>query len=169
MCSPYDLAAEATLVCDSDGTLNKSQKNWSHGRLAARHRRHCRCHCFQAIDDNLYPLIMFDANDPDPPHRCELWGADILEIGVVAMGGIITGAHGMAVEKPSSIYVQYPSEENAQMFGVRAAFDSKDMLKPGKPIPTLNRCAGYGKMLVRRGEISHPDLPRFKTLTHRTP
>ena len=77
------------------------------------------------------------------------------------MGGTITGRHGVRIEKPNSMCVQFPSEETAQMFGLKAAFDPKDLLNPGKPIPTLNRCAGYGKMLVHRGQISHPDLPRF--------
>ena len=57
--------------------------------------------------------------------------------------------------------VQFSPEENAQMFGLKAAFDPAGMLNPGKLIPTLNRCAEYGKMLVRGGQISHPDLPRF--------
>ncbi len=120
-----------------------------------------RCaNVFHAGDGNLHPLIMFDANDADQLHRCELFGADILETSV-AMGGTVTGEHGVGVEKLNSMCVQFSSEENEQMFGVKRAFDSKGLLNPGKVIPTLNRCAEYGKMLVRGGKISHPDLPRF--------
>ncbi|MDO9403082.1 MAG: FAD-linked oxidase C-terminal domain-containing protein [Polaromonas sp.] len=120
-----------------------------------------RCaNVFHAGDGNLHPLIMFDANDPDQLHRCELFGADILETSV-AMGGTVTGEHGVGVEKLNSMCVQFSGEENEQMFGVKRAFDSKGLLNPGKVIPTLNRCAEYGKMLVRGGKISHPDLPRF--------
>ena len=120
-----------------------------------------RCaNVFHAGDGNLHPLILFDANDADQLHRCELFGADILETSV-AMGGTITGEHGVGVEKLSSMCVQFTSEENAQMFGLKAAFDPAGLLNPGKVIPTLNRCAEYGKMLVRGGQISHPDLPRF--------
>ncbi len=120
-----------------------------------------RCaNVFHAGDGNLHPLIMFDANDADQLHRCELFGADILETSV-AMGGTITGEHGVGVEKLNSMCVQFSPEENAQMFGLKAAFDPAGMLNPGKLIPTLNRCAEYGKMLVRGGQISHPDLPRF--------
>ena len=120
-----------------------------------------RCaNVFHAGDGNLHPLIMFDANDADQLHRCELFGADILETSV-AMGGTVTGEHGVGVEKLNSMCVQFSGEENEQMFGVKRAFDSKGLLNPGKVIPTLNRCAEYGKMLVRGGRISHPDLPRF--------
>ena len=120
-----------------------------------------RCaNVFHAGDGNLHPLIMFDANDADQLHRCELFGADILETSV-AMGGTITGEHGVGVEKLNSMCVQFSAAENAQMFALKAAFDPSGMLNPGKVIPTLNRCAEYGKMLVRGGQLKHPDLPRF--------
>ena len=120
-----------------------------------------RCaNVFHAGDGNLHPLILFDANDADQLHRCELFGADILETSV-AMGGTVTGEHGVGVEKLNSMCVQFSGAENEQMFGVKRAFDAKSLLNPGKVIPTLNRCAEYGKMLVRGGRISHPDLPRF--------
>ncbi|WP_295851488.1 FAD-linked oxidase C-terminal domain-containing protein [uncultured Xylophilus sp.] len=120
-----------------------------------------RCaNVFHAGDGNLHPLILFDANDPDQLHRCELFGADILETSV-AMGGTVTGEHGVGVEKLNSMCVQFSPEENAQMFGVKHAFDTRGLLNPGKVVPTLQRCAEYGKMLVRGGRIAHPDLPRF--------
>ena len=120
-----------------------------------------RCaNVFHAGDGNLHPLILFDANDADQLRRCELFGADILETSV-AMGGTITGEHGVGVEKLSSMCVQFSPEENAQMLALKAAFDPAGLLNPGKVIPTLNRCAEYGKMLVRGGAIKHPDLERF--------
>ncbi|MDR0214300.1 MAG: FAD-binding protein [Comamonas sp.] len=120
-----------------------------------------RCaNVFHAGDGNLHPLILFDANDADELHRCELFGADILETSV-AMGGTVTGEHGVGVEKLNSMCTQFSTEENAQMLALKAAFDSQSLLNPGKVIPTLNRCAEYGKMLVRGGQIAHPDLPRF--------
>ncbi|MFZ1500901.1 MAG: FAD-linked oxidase C-terminal domain-containing protein, partial [Giesbergeria sp.] len=120
-----------------------------------------RCaNVFHAGDGNLHPLIMFDANDPDQLHRCELFGAEILETSV-AMGGTITGEHGVGVEKLSSMCVQFSREENAQMMALKHAFDPKGLLNPGKLIPTLNRCAEYGKMLIRGGKLAHPDLPRY--------
>lgn len=120
-----------------------------------------RCaNVFHAGDGNLHPLIMFDANDADQLHRCELFGAEILETSV-AMGGTVTGEHGVGVEKLNSMCVQFSAAENEQMFGVKRAFDPLGLLNPGKVIPTLQRCAEYGKMLVRGGQIAHPDLPRF--------
>jgi glycolate oxidase len=120
-----------------------------------------RCaNVFHAGDGNLHPLILFDANDADQLHRCELFGADILETSV-AMGGTVTGEHGVGVEKLNSMCVQFSAQENAQMYGVKQAFDPKELLNPGKVIPTLQRCAEYGKMLVRGGQIKHPELERF--------
>ncbi|ACM31901.1 FAD-binding protein [Diaphorobacter sp. DS2] len=118
------------------------------------------CNVFHAGDGNLHPLILFDANDPDQLHRCELFGADILETSV-AMGGTVTGEHGVGVEKLNSMCAQFTVEENAQMFALKEAFDPQGLLNPGKVIPTLNRCAEYGKMLVRNGKMSHANLPRF--------
>ncbi len=120
-----------------------------------------RCaNVFHAGDGNLHPLILFDANDADQLHRCELFGAEILETSV-AMGGTVTGEHGVGIEKLNSMCVQFSAAENEQMFGVKRAFDARGLLNPGKVIPTLQRCAEYGKMLVRGGKIAHPDLPRF--------
>ena len=120
-----------------------------------------RClNVFHAGDGNLHPLILFDANDPDQLKRCEQFGADILETSV-SMGGTVTGEHGVGIEKVNSMCVQFSAEENEQMFGLKRAFDPQGLLNPGKVIPTLHRCAEYGKMLVRAGQIKHPDLPRF--------
>jgi glycolate oxidase len=129
------------------------------GEMEKKYQLRC-ANVFHAGDGNLHPLIMFDANDADQLHRCELFGADILETSV-AMGGTVTGEHGVGVEKLNSMCVQFSAAENEQMFGVKRAFDSRGLLNPGKVIPTLQRCAEYGKMLVRGGKISHPDLPRF--------
>jgi glycolate oxidase len=118
------------------------------------------CNVFHAGDGNLHPLVLFDANDPDELHRCELFGADILETSV-AMGGTVSGEHGVGVEKLNSMCVQFSAAENEQMFGVKRAFDPAGLLNPGKVIPTLQRCAEYGKQVVRGGRLPHPDLPRF--------
>ena len=77
------------------------------------------------------------------------------------MGGTVTGEHGVGVEKLNSMCAQFTVEENAQMFALKEAFDPQGLLNPGKLIPTLNRCAEYGKMLVRNGKMSHANLPRF--------
>jgi len=127
--------------------------------MEKKYRLRC-CNVFHASDGNLHPLILFDANDPDELHRAELFGADILETSV-AMGGTVTGEHGVGVEKLNSMCVQFSKEENGQMMALKHAFDPSGLLNPGKVIPTLQRCAEYGKMLVRGGRLAHPDLPRF--------
>ena len=120
-----------------------------------------RCvNVFHAGDGNLHPLILFDANDPDEFHRCELFGAAILEASI-DVGGTVTGEHGVGVEKLNSMCVQFSAAERAQMMAVKSAFDPAGLLNPGKVIPTLQRCAEYGKMHVHRGVLRFPDLPRF--------
>ena len=120
-----------------------------------------RCaNVFHAGDGNLHPLILFDANDPDQLRRCELFGADILETSV-AMGGTVTGEHGVGIEKLASMCVQFSPAEHEQMRAVKRAFDAKELLNPGKVIPSLARCAEYGKMHVKRGLLPFADIPRF--------
>ncbi|MEK8047214.1 FAD-linked oxidase C-terminal domain-containing protein [Ideonella margarita] len=118
------------------------------------------CNVFHAGDGNLHPLILFDAADPDQMHRCELFGADILETSV-AMGGTVTGEHGVGVEKLSSMCVQFSPEEREQMISLKRAFDPLGMLNPGKVVPTLHRCAEYGRMHVKKGLLPFPELERF--------
>ncbi|HXA36609.1 MAG TPA: FAD-linked oxidase C-terminal domain-containing protein [Steroidobacteraceae bacterium] len=120
-----------------------------------------RCvNVFHAGDGNLHPLILFDAEDPDQMRRCELFGADILETSV-RLGGTVTGEHGVGIEKLNSMCVQFSPAERAQFLAVKHAFDPLESLNPGKVIPTLHRCAEYGKMHVHRGMLPFPDLPRF--------
>ena len=120
-----------------------------------------RCaNVFHAGDGNLHPLILFDANDADQLQRCERFGADILETSV-RMGGTVTGEHGVGVEKLNSMCVQFSAAEREQMLDIKRAFDPDQLLNPGKAIPTLQRCAEYGKMHVHRGMLAFPELPRF--------
>jgi glycolate oxidase len=118
------------------------------------------CNVFHAGDGNLHPLILFDANDPDQLRRCEAFGAEILETSV-AMGGTVTGEHGVGVEKLNSMCVQFGPAEIAQMEALKRAFDPQALLNPGKVLPTLQRCAEYGKMHVKRGLLPFPELERF--------
>ncbi|HWK83075.1 MAG TPA: FAD-linked oxidase C-terminal domain-containing protein [Caldimonas sp.] len=120
-----------------------------------------RCvNVFHAGDGNLHPLILFDANVDDELQRAELFGAEILEKSV-AFGGTVTGEHGVGVEKLSSMCVQFSPAEREQMLALKRAFDPAGLLNPGKVIPSLVRCAEYGKMHVKRGLVAFADLPRF--------
>ena len=129
------------------------------GQMEKKHGLRC-CNVFHAGDGNLHPLILFDANDPDQLHRAEAFGADILETSV-AMGGTVTGEHGVGVEKLNSMCVQFSPDEREQMLAVKAAFDPAGLLNPGKVIPSLARCAEYGRMHVKRGVLAFPELERF--------
>jgi glycolate oxidase len=120
-----------------------------------------RCmNVFHAGDGNLHPLILFDANVPGEWERADRFGADILEL-CVQLGGTITGEHGVGIEKINSMCVQFSAREREAFFAVKRAFDPAGLLNPGKAIPTLARCAEYGRMHVRAGALPHPDLPRF--------
>jgi glycolate oxidase len=129
------------------------------GEMEGKYALRC-VNVFHAGDGNLHPLILFDANDPDEMRRCELFGAEILETSI-KLGGTVTGEHGVGVEKLNSMCVQFSAAERAQMMAVKSAFDPAGLLNPGKVIPSLQRCAEYGKMHVHRGALKFPDLPRF--------
>jgi glycolate oxidase len=120
-----------------------------------------RCaNVFHAGDGNLHPLILFDANIPGEFHRAELFGAEILEL-CVEVGGTITGEHGVGMEKINSMCVQFSQQELDAFRAVKQAFDPALLLNPDKAIPTLRRCAEYGRMHVRAGKLPFADLPRF--------
>jgi glycolate oxidase len=115
---------------------------------------------FHAGDGNLHPVIMFDSNQPGEWERADRFGAEILEL-CIKVGGTITGEHGVGLEKIGGMCVQFSPAERAAFAAVKAAFDPAGLLNPGKLIPTLARCAEYGKMHVRRGLLPFPELPRF--------
>ncbi|MDH4396924.1 MAG: FAD-linked oxidase C-terminal domain-containing protein [Limnobacter sp.] len=120
-----------------------------------------RCaNVFHAGDGNLHPLIMFDANIPDEVKRAEDFGFEILEL-CVEVGGTVTGEHGVGIEKINQMCVQFSRAELDAFFAVKKAFDEPGLLNPGKAIPTLHRCAEYGRMHVHKGEMPFSDLPRF--------
>jgi glycolate oxidase len=115
---------------------------------------------FHAGDGNLHPLILYDANKPGELERTEEFGGKILEL-CVAVGGTITGEHGVGIEKINQMCVQFESAELTQFHAVKHAFDSKGLLNPGKAVPTLHRCAEFGAMHIHHGEMPFPDLERF--------
>jgi glycolate oxidase len=148
-------------MCMDSTIPRKRLADMLHAIQAMEQKYGLRCaNVFHAGDGNLHPLILFDANDPDQLHRCELFGADILETSV-AMGGTVTGEHGVGVEKLNSMCVQFTPEELARMLDVKQAFDPAGLLNPGKVVPTLARCAEYGKMHVKKGLLPFPELERF--------
>jgi glycolate oxidase len=129
------------------------------GAMEQKYRLRC-ANVFHAGDGNLHPLIMFDANDADSVVRAEQFGFEILELSI-AVGGTVTGEHGVGVEKIHQLCRQFDAPTLAAFFAIRRAFDPAELLNPGKAIPTLNRCAEFGRMHVQHGALKFPELPRF--------
>ncbi len=120
-----------------------------------------RCaNVFHAGDGNLHPLILFDANQVDEFERAEAFGAEILAL-CVEVGGTITGEHGVGIEKIDSMCIQFSQQEIAAFIALKRAFDPHFLLNPDKAIPTLNRCAEFGRMRVSGGVLKFAHLPRF--------
>jgi len=145
-----------------DGTIPRKALAAVLRRIEALSEQHqLRCaNVFHAGDGNLHPLIMYDANVADESKRAEAFGAAILEL-CIEVGGTITGEHGVGVEKLPQMCVQFRPAELECFLAVKAAFDAKTLLNPGKGVPTLARCAEFGKMHVHHGRLPHPELPRF--------
>ena len=145
-----------------DGTIPRKRLAEMLAAIAAMEKRYAlRCaNVFHAGDGNLHPLIMYDASQPGEWERAEAFGAEILELSV-ALGGSITGEHGVGIEKINQMCVQYTTPELETFHRIKAAFDEAGLLNPGKAVPSLHRCAEYGRMHVHRGELKFPELERF--------
>ena len=115
---------------------------------------------FHAGDGNLHPLILFDANDPEELEKAEQFGADILRL-CVEVGGVLSGEHGIGVEKRDLMPAMFNEQDLQQQQRVKCAFDPAGRLNPGKVFPVLHRCAELGKLHVHKGNIPFPDIPRF--------
>jgi glycolate oxidase len=115
---------------------------------------------FHAGDGNLHPLILYDANQPGELERAEAFGADILRL-CVEVGGVLTGEHGVGVEKRDLMPVMFTASDLEQQQRLKCAFDGKGLLNPGKVFPTLHRCAELGRMHVSGGALPFADIPRF--------
>ncbi|MGR9106528.1 MAG: FAD-linked oxidase C-terminal domain-containing protein [Gammaproteobacteria bacterium] len=145
-----------------DGTIPRHRLAEVLGRIAelAAHYGLGVANVFHAGDGNLHPLILYDANHPGDLERAEHFGSDILEL-CVAVGGTVTGEHGVGVEKINQMCFQFKEAELSQFHAVKKAFDEHSLLNPGKAVPTLNRCAEFGAMHVHRGKTAFPELERF--------
>jgi glycolate oxidase len=115
---------------------------------------------FHAGDGNLHPLILYDANKPGEVERAEAFGADILKL-CVEVGGVLTGEHGVGVEKRDLMGTMFNECDLAHQQRLKCAFDPDGLLNPGKVFPQLHRCAELGRLHVRAGRLPFPDLPRF--------
>lgn len=145
-----------------DGTIPRKalpQVLQGMAQLSEKHRLRV-ANVFHAGDGNLHPLILFDANSGDEFERAESFGADILRL-CVKVGGVLTGEHGVGIEKRDLMPEMFSESELNQQQRVKCAFDPQGLLNPGKVFPVLHRCAELGRMHVKNGALPHPELPRF--------
>ena len=145
-----------------DGTIPRGRLSEVLSRMNALSRQYGLrvANVFHAGDGNLHPLILYDANRPGELEKAEEFGADILRL-CVEVGGVLTGEHGVGVEKRDLMPAMFSEDDLKQQQRVKCAFDPKSLLNPGKVFPTLHRCAELGRMHVHRGKVPFPDLPRF--------
>jgi glycolate oxidase len=145
-----------------DGTIPRRRLAEVLGRISELAKEYglAVANVFHAGDGNLHPLILFDANRPGELERAEALGGRILET-CVEFGGTVTGEHGVGIEKINQMCVQFGTGELRQFHAVKAAFDPKGLLNPGKAVPTLHRCAEFGAMHVHGGRLAFPELERF--------
>jgi glycolate oxidase len=145
-----------------DGTIPRKRLGEMLRAIQALESKYAlRCpNVFHAGDGNLHPLILFDDGDPESVARAEAFGAEILER-CIEMGGTITGEHGVGVEKLDQMCSQFDPSTRDAFVAVKRAFDPSQLLNPGKVIPTLHRCAEYGRMRVSSGKLPFAELPRY--------
>jgi glycolate oxidase len=145
-----------------DGTIPRKQLPYVLRRISELSSEYqlSVANVFHAGDGNLHPLILYDANQDGELHKAEELGGKILEV-CVEVGGTITGEHGVGVEKINQMCVQFSPLALEQFHAVKAAFDEKQLLNPGKAVPTLHRCAEFGAMHVHEGKLPFPELERF--------
>jgi glycolate oxidase len=115
---------------------------------------------FHAGDGNLHPLIMFDVMKDGDLAKAEKFGADILRLCVEA-GGVLTGEHGVGIEKRDLMPLMFSDGDLAQQERVKCAFDPDALLNPGKVFPSLSACVEGGAMHVHQGRMPFPNLPRL--------
>lgn len=145
-----------------DGTIPRRHISQMLAYIAALEPKYnLQCiNVFHAGDGNMHPLILFNSANEGEWERAEAFGVEILEE-CVRLGGTITGEHGVGMEKINQMCVQFNNAEREAFWGVKYAFDPSGLLNADKNIPTKNRCAEYGKLHVKNGQMPFPELERF--------
>jgi glycolate oxidase len=145
-----------------DGTIPRKRLSEVLSGMAELSQKHGLrvANVFHAGDGNLHPLILYDANISDELMRAEEFGADILRL-CVKVGGVLTGEHGVGIEKRDLMPEMFSEADLAQQQRLKCAFDDHGLLNPGKVFPTLHACAELGRMHVKAGKLPFPEIPRF--------
>ncbi|NKB39360.1 MAG: FAD-binding protein [Gammaproteobacteria bacterium] len=145
-----------------DGTIPRKQLSYVLTKMTEMSRQYGLrvANVFHAGDGNLHPLILFDANIDEEMEKAEQFGADILKL-CVEVGGVLSGEHGIGVEKRDLMPEYFSEQDLQQQQRVKCAFDPESRLNPGKMFPVLHRCAELGRLHVHKGKLPFPDIPRF--------
>ena len=97
---------------------------------------------FHAGDGNIHPLILYDERDPEQVRKAVQAGNDILEK-CIALGGSVTGEHGIGVEKMDLMAKQFTKDDLDAMQTLRRVFDPEQRCNPHKMFPGSKRCSDF--------------------------
>ena len=149
------------MIC-MDGTIPRHALPYVLEEMAKLSEQHSLgfCNVFHAGDGNLHPLIVFDMMTPGEFDRAEAFGADILRL-CVKVGGVLSGEHGIGVEKRDLMTDMFTTADLEQQGRVKCAFDAQGLFNPGKVFPTLSACVEQGHIHVHGAQLPHPHLPRY--------
>ena len=145
-----------------DGTIPRHRLAETLSRITDMSRQYGLpvANVFHAGDGNLHPLVLYDANRSGDLEKAEAFGADILKL-CVEFGGVLTGEHGVGVEKRDLMPLMFSEQDLAHQERVKCAFDPTHRMNPGKMFPELHRCAELGRVHVHGGKLRLPHIPRL--------
>jgi len=146
----------------TDGTIPRGKLPEILRRIESLSKTHGLdyANCFHAGDGNLHPMVLFDTAKPGDLERAEAFGADILKA-CVELGGVLTGEHGVGVEKRDLMKYQFSDIDLIQQQRLKCAFDPEELLNPGKMFPMPCRCVEFGRTRIGSGKTRFPEIPRF--------
>lgn len=106
--------------------------------IAARHDL-LVLNVFHAGDGNLHPLLVYDAREPGVTERVHAAGDEIVRVSVAA-GGVLSGEHGIGLEKRDLMPLMFSELDLAAQGSLRRAFDPRMLSNPDKVLPSPARC-----------------------------
>ena len=137
----------APSYCTQDGVVPRTQLPHilrTIQRIGAKYNIKI-CNVFHAGDGNIHPILLFDERDADQVKRVMAASHEILDL-CIALGGSVTGEHGIGVEKLDFMPKLFTPEDLAMMVRLRSAFNPQGRCSPAKMLPTAGACIEQSKV-----------------------